>query len=118
MIYYIFIVIFPFFSFVKNKNIKIYGLMLSFLFLVSFCSLRWQTGTDWLPYYDDFMSPGNRHDFEIGYVLYVKLIRYLTDNYTLFLFTTSIIPIALIFWGCLKTQKNISLTILSVCVFY
>ncbi|EBT1014538.1 EpsG family protein, partial [Salmonella enterica] len=25
---------------------------------------------------------------------------------------------ALIFWGCLKTQKNISLTILSVCVFY
>ncbi|EBU0559098.1 EpsG family protein, partial [Salmonella enterica] len=23
-----------------------------------------------------------------------------------------------IFWGCLKTQKNISLTILSVCVFY
>ncbi|EDL7135665.1 EpsG family protein, partial [Salmonella enterica subsp. enterica serovar Tennessee] len=45
MIYYIFIVIFPFFSFVKNKNIKIYGLMLSFLFLVSFCSLRWQTGT-------------------------------------------------------------------------
>ncbi|EBP6603902.1 EpsG family protein, partial [Salmonella enterica subsp. enterica serovar Tennessee] len=99
MIYYIFIVIFPFFSFVKNKNIKIYGLMLSFLFLVSFCSLRWQTGTDWLPYYDDFMSPGNRHDFEIGYVLYVKLIRYLTDNYTLFLFTTSIIPIALIFWG-------------------
>ncbi|EDB7743663.1 EpsG family protein, partial [Salmonella enterica] len=118
MIYYIFIVIFPFFSFVKNKNIKIYALMLSFLFLVSFCSLRWQTGTDWLPYYDDFMSPGNRHDFEIGYVLYVKLIRYLTDNYTLFLFTTSIIPIALIFWGCLKTQKNISLTILSVCVFY
>ncbi|EAO4676611.1 EpsG family protein, partial [Salmonella enterica] len=47
MIYYIFIVIFPFFSFVKNKNIKIYALMLSFLFLVSFCSLRWQTGTDW-----------------------------------------------------------------------
>ncbi|WP_258549475.1 hypothetical protein [Salmonella enterica] len=29
----------------------------------------------------------------------------MTDNYTLFLFTTSIIPIALIFWGCLKTQK-------------
>ncbi|WP_240202901.1 hypothetical protein [Salmonella enterica] len=31
----------------------------------------------------------------------------MTDNYTLFLFTTSIIPIALIFWGCLKTQKYI-----------
>lgn len=36
MIYYIFIVIFPFFSFVKNKNIKIYALMLSFYFLSRF----------------------------------------------------------------------------------
>lgn len=118
MIYYLFIFILPFFSFVQNKNVKFYILILSFLFLVLFCSLRWQTGTDWIPYYDDFMSPGERHDFEIGYVLYVQLIKYFTDNYTIFLLCTSVIPITLIFLGCLKTQKNLSLTILSICVFY
>ncbi len=56
MIYYIFIVIFPFFSFVRIKIYKNFGAV-DTGFFVSFCSLRWQTGTDWL-YYDDFMSRG------------------------------------------------------------
>ncbi|SUI37424.1 polymerase [Salmonella enterica subsp. diarizonae] len=44
MIYYIFIVIFPFFSFVKNKNIKIYALMLSFFIS---CLVLFFTLADW-----------------------------------------------------------------------
>lgn len=118
MIYYIFILIFPFFSFVQNKNFKLFVLFCGFIYLVFFCSMRWQTGTDWIPYYDDFMNPGTRHDFEIGYVTYVNTLRMFTNSYTFFLFVTTAIPVLLVFLGCYNFSKNLTLTILSICVFY
>lgn len=118
MIYYIFILIFPFFAFVRNKNSKLFILFLGFIYLVFLCSMRWQTGTDWIPYYDDFMNPGARHDFEIGYVTYVNTLRLFTNSYTIFLFITTLIPILLFFLGCYNYSKNLTLTILSICVFY
>ena len=47
---------------------------------------RWETGTDWLPYYEFFTNHLNdRNDFEKGYVVFNNVIRHFTDNYTFLL---------------------------------
>lgn len=118
MIYYLFCFIFPFVAFIKTTVYKNVSLFLGGAFLVLFSALRWETGTDWLPYYEDFLVPNQRHDFEPGYVLYVNLIRFFTNNYTIFLIITSLIPVYLLFKTCKNLIKDYELIVIAIAFFY
>ena len=77
-----------------NKDIlekyKYVFAFICFAILVFQDGFRWETGTDWDPYYYFFenltlsITPEDS-DFDIGYVLFSYLIRVFTDNYTVFL---------------------------------
>ncbi|TDP00904.1 EpsG family protein [Flavobacterium sp. 245] len=94
---------------VKKKN-TLYRIL--FLILVFQVGLRWETGTDWIVYRDNFENTtsiqmvllGVLDGFEIGYGLFVYFIRNLTDNYVIFLFVHALIYYLLI----LKSNKQLS----------
>ncbi|OXB05325.1 hypothetical protein B0A81_15355 [Flavobacterium plurextorum] len=105
---------------VKKKNL-LYGIL--FLILVIQVGLRWETGTDWIVYRDNFENTtsiqmvllGVLDGFEIGYGLFVYLIRDFTDNYAVFLFVHAVIYYLLI----LKANKQLSpYPIISLLIFY
>lgn len=120
MIYFFFPIFFSFCYLIRDKRIKLISVYLFILSMTCFAGLRWQTGTDWIPYYENFLDPYNRIDFEIGYHWYVLLIRNFTDDYTFFLFLTSFIPLLFIFAGCKKVlgDQNSGQLILSLLIFY
>lgn len=67
--------------------------VLSLFLLILFASLRWKTGTDWISYYEYFVSnqsyddyKNNHHNFEFLFMLIAFLVRKLTSNYNIFLF--------------------------------
>lgn len=64
--------------------------LLAFCIIVLFQGLRWRTGTDWLPYLNAFLfsNKSNIYNDEIGYFFLNRVIRLLTDNYTIFLLIT------------------------------
>lgn len=64
---------------------------ISIIVIGAFQALRWDTGTDWDPYYDFFIHSNNpiRRDeagFEIGYTLLNQYIRSFSASFTSFLF--------------------------------
>jgi hypothetical protein len=85
--------------------------------------LRWETGTDWLPYLNNFLDTvsidivlvNSFLGFEIGYGIFVYIIRSITQDYTLFLLIHAIVYYYLIF----KANRQISpLPSLSLLLFY
>ncbi len=80
----------------------------AFIFiLIIFDGLRWQMGTDWFSYYNYFQIANNYFSprFEPGFMLYTRLIRSFTENYSVYLLiTTSAIYIG-IFYTVFKITK-------------
>lgn len=72
----------------------------SVIIIIALIGLRWETGTDWSSYYlffdnltlDWSIIFGVMH-FDLGYVIINALIKYFTQNYTLFLIFDTIIAI-------------------------
>ena len=60
-----------------KKQQKKYLTLVSVLIVVCFQGLRWETGTDWLPYYEGFVNSADRDYIEV-YLL--------TKSFTVFLF--------------------------------
>lgn len=69
----------------SQKNWPMYtGAFLIFFFQ----ALRWKTGTDWNPYYEEFINVNNPlwdDKFELGYRILNSFVRHITDKYTFFL---------------------------------
>lgn len=116
-IYIITFCLFIFFSFLevrtnldlKTKNIFYYILYFVLVFLVG---LRWETGTDWNPYLNNFLNTTSYQiaainvllGFEIGYGFFVLLVRSFTNNYTIFLVLHAMLYYYLIF----KANRQLS----------
>ena len=103
-----------------NKNVLYY---IIFFYLIIQVGFRWETGTDWRPYFEHFESAGSLEKvfldvllgFEIGYGYSVYLIRLFTDNYTVFLVIHALIYYLLVF----KANKKLSpYPIISMFIFY
>lgn len=103
-----------------KKNI-LYGTL--FLLLVFQVGFRWETGTDWIPYKDNFDDTtsiemvflGILNGFEIGYGYCVYLVRSRTDDYSFFLIIHAIVFFALVF----KANRKLSpFPIVSLLIFY
>ncbi len=93
------------------------------IFIVVQIGLRWETGTDWKPYLENF---DKTEDFsillinavtgiEIGYGFFVLSIKTIFNNYSFFLFIHAIIFYSTIFIFAKKYSPNIFATII---IFY
>lgn len=102
--YEIVIILFALFAFAeifsKNNPNKPVVWFVCFCLLVFHDGFRWETGTDWIPYYDYFMNcfePNNQGVFEVGYELLVRSIRLFTEEYSVYLIIHALIFYSLIF---------------------
>jgi len=129
MFIYIFtIFIFFIFSYLEIRTTiteKEKSLLYSALFiaLVVQVGLRWETGTDWNYYIENFSNTTSIENiliniligFEIGYGFTVYFVRLFTDNYVYFLLFHAIVYYYLIF----RASKRLSpFPILSLLLFY
>lgn len=77
-------------------------LFICFILLVFQIGLRWETGTDWYPYleffkYEKFKSLFDPTEgFELGYVIFNRLIYIISDNYSVLLFIHAILFFSLL----------------------
>lgn len=127
-IYILTFLLFSVFSFVevrtniteRNKQV-LYTII--FLYLIFQVGLRWETGTDWVPYYKHFLAAGSFEKifvdvllgFEVGYGYFVYLIRSFTDSYTFFLIIHALVYYFLVF----KANRILSpYPIISMFIFY
>lgn len=118
MLFYFFVfVVIAFLALLSNgKSLKDQRIisLISSLVILCFQGFRWRTGTDWDPYLDCFLRPDIfKEDYEFGYYIFNKAIRYFTDSYTVFLFIQClIIIICFIKFASYFKVKNISLVLL------
>lgn len=103
-LYFTLFIIFMFGAFLDLTNVNRVKKAIVLFILGSICivlsSIRWETGTDWLPYlqffeinqtYEDFISG----QFEWGYAFLNYFVKSITNQYNVFLFAMSIIVIGL-----------------------
>jgi hypothetical protein len=81
--------------------------------------LRWQTGTDWDPYFYHFAEINQLSDialtitgFEPGYSFFVLAAKFLSHNYTVFLLIHSVLYYFLIFSAFKKLSPYIFISLL------
>jgi len=94
-----------------------------FVILVVQAGLRWQMGTDWLSYFDNFEATSTIETvlansligFELGYGLLTLLVHSFTDNYAVFLLIHALIFYVLVFDS---NNKLSSYPIVSLLLFY
>ena len=79
------------------KKYKFLFAFICFAFLVFQDGFRWETGTDWEPYYNFFQeltindNAIEDTEFDIGFVMFTYAIRLFTDNYSVFLIIFAIL---------------------------
>jgi hypothetical protein len=76
-------------EFSQSKENRFFVYLFSCFIIICLSGLRWNTGTDWLSYYEFFENEENYHLFEPGYVLINHLFKQIIDNYSFFLLGTS-----------------------------
>jgi hypothetical protein len=93
------------------------------LLMVCLLSLRWNTGTDWEPYYELFLDLKKEnlldiYHFDIGYVIWNKIIGLFTSHYTVFLFLNSFLAFTILYYLIrrISVYPNISLYLL-FCIY-
>jgi hypothetical protein len=98
-------------------------LVIVFVLFVGQIGLRWEMGTDWIPYHEHFEQDHTWESillnvvigFELGYGLFVWLIHSASENYTVFLLIHALIFYTLI----LKANNRLSkYPILTLLLFY
>jgi hypothetical protein len=107
------------------KEFTRYKLLFSFstcFLLFLFTGLRWETGTDWIPYKTLFDTIElnwsfliNVYAFDFGYVLLNAFVRLFSSSYVVFLLIDSFIALGLISWFLAKHSPFPNL---SLFVFY
>lgn len=92
-------------------------ILISYSILVLQTGLRWETGTDWNPYFDHFESFDGLlsivlSPFEIGYSLIVLLFRLFTANYSIFLLFNAMFYYFLIYKSFNRYSHNQHLSLM------
>lgn len=117
------IAIFVFLELFNKDIIEKYKYVFAFICFTLFVfqdGFRWETGTDWEPYYNFFedltisIHPEDS-EFDIGYVLFSYVIRILTDNYTVFLTIFAILFYSAFFYLIFKSSD---FPFTSILIFY
>lgn len=95
-------------------------ILLCFSFLVFHDGFRWETGSDWKVYLEFFQGLTvnygiDKSPFEIGYTLFMYLIRLLTDDYTVYLIFHALVFYSCFFYCIIKISNY---PFVSILVFY
>jgi len=123
MIVYIITIVLLFIFAISEENFRLSSgvkrsmAFISFVFLVLQVGLRWETGTDWEPYYYHFISFSGvpsiiLSDFEYGYGLFEYIVKQLSDDYSVFLVLHAVIYYFLVFKGLNRYTSNFYLTLM------
>ena len=104
----------PFSFFNSNFKKKELIIVLVLIFgIIFFDGLRWEMGTDWTNYLNNFQkiqirwTPG----FEFGFQYYTHLISLFTENYSVYLVITSFLFYSGIFYYSYKISGNSFITL-------
>lgn len=109
---------------VFNKEIidryRMVFIIACFSILVFQDGFRWETGTDWEPYYNFFTrltvsSQYEEETFDLGYVLFNYAIRVFTESYTVFLVIFALLFYSAMFFLVFKLS---SYPFVSLLIFY
>lgn len=88
-------------AFTRSDRLFRVAIFIAFIvFMVSLAGFRWETGTDWIPYYEHYNAPGERVDFELGYDWWVSVIAGMGLNYSSYLFLCASISVGMIAYSC------------------
>lgn len=124
---YIFAIsLFSVFAFLEvfNRDImakyKIIFAFICYVFFIFHDGLRWETGTDWIPYTETFENITGNFNFEgslmePGYLLLLYVCRTISDDYTFYLIVHAIIFYTL-FFICIFKVSNYPFV--SILIFY
>ena len=127
IILFLILVAFSFTDYVRfpeiyRKLLLIFGCVFVFLVFWAFASFRWETGTDWEPYYDTFNYFSEAHiiNFEPGYIALIFFIKKYTSNYSVFLTVFSFLCLTLKFSFFFKYHKDFffTLVLLFFCYYF
>ena len=88
----------------KKKSMTLYVMLIASSWLILHDGLRWDMATDWDKYYVFFQNclTDNPEKLEPGYVFFSKVVRSITDSYTIFLVLFAIFEYSVISWFCRK----------------
>jgi hypothetical protein len=100
-----------------SLGIKIWMILISYILLVFQVGLRWETGTDWIPYFNHFESFNGFYsvilsEFEYGYGFFEWLIKSFSSNYSVLLLVHAIIYYLLIFSSFKRYTSNLYLSLM------
>ena len=118
------LLLFSFLELRANINVIQQNFMLIFVYslMVFQVGFRWQTGTDWEPYYEHFIEMRSVSDvyytltgFEKGYSFFVLIVKNLWNSYTAFLVVHALLYYFLIFSAFKKFSPYVFISLL---VFY
>ena len=113
---FIFLILLSFLSLVGNRRQKEIIGAVALISICLFQGLRWRTGTDWIPYFDEFSyaNKENYKNFEAGYYCLNYIVRLFTNSYTVFLIVESF----LIQICYLKVSKDLKIHNYSIILLY
>ena len=99
-----------------NKRFKINKLTIVLILIfgiIFFDGLRWEMGTDWLNYLNNFQNINIRWTpgMEFGFQFYTQFISSFTENYSVYLLITSFLIYIGIFYNSYKISSNSFITI-------
>jgi hypothetical protein len=94
---------------VSQKNLLVFIL---YIIIVLQIGLRWETGSDWIPYLENFQNSDEYSTiiinaligYEIGYGTFTFLIKKIFDNYSFFLVLHALI----FYWGIFRVCNKYS----------
>lgn len=100
-----------------SPNLKNTLIFISYFILVFQVGLRWETGSDWNPYLNNFEESSNflsviLSPFEFGYSISVWIFKLFSSDYSLFLLLQAIIYYFLIFKSFHRYSTNLFLPLM------
>lgn len=92
------------------------------LTIILMIGLRWETGTDWFPYYKIFYTSDSSADYDsvvfgidYGYILFNKIIYLFSKDYTIFLLVDAFVAIGAVY---IFIERSTKLPCMGVFLFY
>lgn len=108
--------------FYENEIVSRWLARAGMLAVILLIGLRWETGTDWLPYLRVFYTNDTSSDYDSvvfgidqGYILFNRAIYAINDDYTLFLIVDALIAMIPIY---IFIEKSTKFPVMGVYLFY
>jgi hypothetical protein len=90
--------------------------------IILLIGLRWETGTDWFPYYKIFYTMDTSADYDsvvfgidYGYILLNRLVHFFTEDYTIFLLVDALLAVGAVY---IFIERSTKFPCMGIFLFY